>query len=48
MARSSVATVIMAVNLAPAELGHLSPGEHAEIMGFMRAGEITLGDWFRL
>ena len=40
--------MLAAANLAPAELGHLSPGEHAEIMEFMRAGEITLGDRFRL
>ena len=45
---TSVASVLAAANLAPAELGHLSPGEHAEIMGFMWAGEITLGDRFRL
>jgi hypothetical protein len=43
-----VASVLAAANLAPAELGHLNPGEYAEIMGFMRAGEITLGDRFRL
>jgi hypothetical protein len=46
--RTAVAAVLAAANLAPAELGHLSPGEHAEIMEFMRAGEITLGDRFRL
>ena len=46
--RTAVASVLAAANLAPAELGHLSPGEHAEIMEFMRAGEITLGDRFRL
>ena len=40
--------MLAAANLAPAELGHLSPGEHAEIMEFMRAGKITLGDRFRL
>ena len=45
---AAVANVLAAANLAPAELGHLSPGEHAEIMEFMRAGEITLGDRFRL
>jgi hypothetical protein len=46
--RTAVANVLAAANLAPAELGHLSPGEHAKIMEFMRAGEITLGDRFRL
>ena len=46
--RTAVAHVLAAANLAPADLGHLSLGEHAEIMEFMRAGEITLGDRFRL
>jgi hypothetical protein len=43
-----VATWLAAVNLAPAELGRLSAGEHAEMMESMRAAEITLGDRFRL
>ena len=43
-----VATWLAAANLAPAELGRLSAGEHAEMMESMRAAEITLGDRFRL
>ena len=45
---NAVTSVLAAANLAPAELRHLSPGEHAEIMELLRAGEITLGDRFRL
>ena len=43
-----VAMWLAAANLAPAELGRLSAGEHAEMMESMRAAEITLGDRFRL
>ena len=43
-----VAAWLAAANLAPAELGRLSAGEHAEMMESMRAAEITLGDRFRL